>query len=142
MKEHTDKYLDGLAKKVIENVPLETPSFDFTKAIMSQVTALSTHKATVYKPLISKTGWGIIGIGFLSLVFFVLFGTPTETSAGLKTINISVLSNNKIINTLSNFKTSGFAMTKIVSYALILLGVMICIQIPFLKHHFNQRYKI
>jgi hypothetical protein len=141
MKEQTDKYLDELAKKVITNTVIESPSFDFTSSVMSQVAALSNNNVTIYKPLISKTGWVLILVGFLSLVFFALFGTQTESSGWLSTIDFSVLTNNKLTNTLMGFKPTGFAITKTFAYALMLFGVMICIQIPFLKHHLNQRFE-
>jgi hypothetical protein len=142
MNDQTDKYLDELAKKVIKDAPLETPSFNFTNAVMSQVAALNNNKITTYKPLISKTGWIFISIGILTLIFIILFGNKTESSGWLSTVDFSVLSNNKLSNTLLGFKTSGFAITKTLGYALVLFSVMVCIQIPFLKHHFNQRYKI
>ncbi len=33
-------------------------------------------------------------------------------------------------------------MPKYASYSIILFGLMICIQIPFLKHHLDKRFEI
>ncbi|AXP81791.1 hypothetical protein CJ739_2725 [Mariniflexile rhizosphaerae] len=141
MNEQTDKYLDQLAKKVMKDAPLETPSFDFTNTVMSQVSGLSHNKVIAYKPLISKTGWIFILVGFLILVFFVLFGNQTSSSGWLNTIDFSMFSNNGIAQALSNFKIPSFTISKTLTYAIVLFGVMVCIQISFLKHHFNQRFE-
>ncbi|HEX9601326.1 MAG TPA: hypothetical protein VF985_07550 [Mariniflexile sp.] len=141
MNEQTDKYLDQLAKKVMKDAPLETPSFNFTDTVMSQVSALSYKKVTEYKPLISKTGWVFILVGILILVFFVLFGNQTSSSGWSNTIDFSMLSNNTMTQALSNFKIPSFTISKTSTYAIVLFGVMLCIQISFLKHHFNQRFE-
>lgn len=141
MNEQTDKYLDQLAKKVMKDVPLEKPSFNFTNTVMSQVSGLNHNKVIAYKPLISKTGWIFILVGILILVFFVLFGNQTSSSGRLNTIDFSMFSNNAVAQALSNFKIPSFTISKTLTYAIVLFGVMVCIQIPFLKHHFNQRFE-
>lgn len=138
MKENADNFLDDLAKKVMKEAPIESPSFNFTDAVMLQVEALNKNQATVYKPLISKKTWVLILVSFLSIIIYIMFfGTQTETSGWLSKIDFSALSNNKLSYTLPSFKTS-----KIVIYAVVLFGIMFTIQIPFLKHHFNKRLEV
>lgn len=141
MNEQTDKYLDQLAKKVMKDASLETPSFDFTNIVMSQVSALSHKKVIAYKPLISKTGWIFILVGILILVFFVLFGNQTSSSGWLNTMGFSMFSNNAMTQVFLNFKIPSFTISKTLTYAIVFFGIMVCIQIPFLKHHFNQRFE-
>lgn len=133
MKENADKYLDNLTKKVIKETPLESPSFNFTRSLMSEVSTLNNNSITAYKPLISKTGWLVISVVFLMLIAYLLFGI--EGSSGwYNSLDLSVLSNNKVTNLLSEF-----SMPKTLTYAVVLFGLMFCIQIPLLKSYFNQR---
>ncbi len=44
MKENADKHLDDLSRKVIGKSAIESPSFDFTKTIMSQIKTLETFR--------------------------------------------------------------------------------------------------
>ncbi|GAA3626678.1 hypothetical protein [Flavivirga jejuensis] len=135
MNENADKYLEDLTKKVIKETPLENPSFNFTTSVMSQVTEeLSNNSVTAYKPLISKMGWGIISIVFLALIACMLFDTQETSTHWLNSIDLSVLYNNKVTSVLS-----GFSIPKTLTYAVVLFGLMFCIQIPLLKSHFNQR---
>lgn len=138
MQDKTDKNLDNLTKKVIKSGALESPSFNFTDAVMSQVKALDKNQLTVYKPLISKKMWALILVSFLSILVYILFfGTQTEPSGWLSTVDFSALTNNSVSNSLSSFKLS-----KTVMYTIVLFGIMFCIQIPFLKNHFDKRFEV
>tara|TARA_R110002049_G_scaffold137695_2_gene297737 strand:+ start:1614 stop:2030 length:417 start_codon:yes stop_codon:yes gene_type:complete len=135
MQDKADKYLDDLTKKVFKETSIESPSFNFTDAVMSQVNALSKSHVTVYKPLISKTTWFLILVGFLAItIYALLYGSQTDSISWLSKLDFSFFSNNAVSNTLSSLKLS-----KTVMYAIVLFGLMFCVQIPFLKHHFNQR---
>lgn len=138
MKENVNKYLDNLSKKVITGSNIESPSFNFTNVVMSQIESLSKNQATVYKPLISKTIWVFILIGVVAIISYVLFsGNQSESASWLSEFNFSLLSNNSLINSISNFKIS-----KTFMYAVVFLGIMICIQVPILKNHFDKRFNI
>lgn len=137
MKDRVAKNIDELAGKVMKSSSLETPSFNFTDSVMSKVLALSANKVTVYKPLISKTAWAFIAIGFIATIIFVIFGTQTEPSD----IDFSFLLNHKLTHAMANFNIPNFTITKTFAYAFVFFALMICVQIPILKHHFNQRYK-
>ena len=135
MKENVDKYLEDLTEKVIKDRSIESPSFNFTDKVMSQVNTVNESKTLVYKPLISKTTWVLIAIGFLAIMLYLLlFETQTEPSGWLHKINFGVLSSKEI--SFPSFKVS-----KTLMYAVVLFGVMFSIQIPFLKHHFDKRLK-
>ncbi|AUP78240.1 hypothetical protein [Flavivirga eckloniae] len=134
MNENADKYLDDLTKKVIKEEPLERPSFNFTASVMSQVTALSRDDVTVYKPLISKTGWLAISTVFLALIGYLLFGIEQESSSWLSSLDFSALFNNKVTDLLS-----AVSIPKTLVYAIVLFGLMFGIQIPLLKNYFNRR---
>ena len=136
MNQQEDKYLDHLAKKVMKEASLESPSFNFTNAVMSQVKAFETNTATMYKPLISKTGWLFISAILLGVISYAIFGTNTADSGWLSRVDLSVLSNFKVTNLLS-----GVAIPKTVTYAVVLFGLMLSVQILFLKRHLNKQFE-
>lgn len=137
MKENDDKHLEDFAKKIIKKAALEHPSIHFTSEIMSRVEALNKSDVTAYKPLISKNIWVLIGIGFVALCAYLVLGTETQQESWMGTLNFSALANNKISHILS-----GFTMSKTLMYAVALFGLMLCIQIPFLKNHFDKRLEM
>ncbi|MDD7885230.1 hypothetical protein [Flavivirga sp. 57AJ16] len=132
MNENADKYLDNITKKVIKDAHLESPSFNFTASVMSQV---KEHRSmTVYKPLISKTGWVVISVVFLTLMACMFFGIQEKSISWFGSLDLSLLSNNKVVNLIS-----GFSVPNTLTYAIVLFGLMLCVQVFFLKNHFNRR---
>ena len=137
MKEETNKHLDYLTKKLITKGGVESPSFNFTDAVMSIVENLSKNEITVYKSLISKRTWILILIGFSAIILYTLFfGSQTESTGWMSKIDMSVLSNNSISNTLSSLR-----IPKTFMYAMVFFGLMIFIQIPLLKNYLNKRFE-
>lgn len=131
MSNKETKNIDDLVKKMMASTSPEKPSLNFTDTVMSQIYALNTSKAFVYKPLISKSAWVFIAIGFVAVIFFVVFISSSEPSGWLKVLN----------NTLSDLKFTSFKISKTAAYAFILLGLMVCVQVSLLKHHIDKRYK-
>lgn len=136
MDHNTDKHIEKLVDKMMKETTLEKPSFGFTSQVMSQVLDVKTSQATVYKPLLSKKVWFVIFVGILLIIIFSIFGTKTENTGWLSRLNVNVLDNIEIKRPFSDFSISKTAM-----YAIVLFGFMICVQIPFLKHYFNQRFE-
>ncbi|PIA82246.1 hypothetical protein BFR04_10790 [Gaetbulibacter sp. 4G1] len=132
MKENEDKYLDDFTKKIIKKASLESPSIHFTSEIMSQVKALNKSKVIAYKPLISKQTWVLIALSFIGLCIYLIFGTETHQSSWLGSLDFS-----KFTNVLS-----GFTISKTLMYAIAFFGLMLCIQIPVLKNHFDKQYEV
>jgi len=138
MKDNEDKYLDDLNRKIITEGSIESPSLNFTDLVMSQIELISSSTKIIYKPLISKTNWILILIGFSALVVYVcVTGVEINSSGWLSEISNSILSKNKISQLLPGLK-----MSKTVIYTIILFGIMFSIQIPILKHYLNKRFEI
>ena len=129
MKENADKYLDELSRKVMGKSSVESPSFDFTSVVMSQIEALNSSR-TVYKPLISKWMWSFISLCVITVFGYVIFGNSTSESKWLRDLNLEGVS----FNPFSEFNPS-----QTVTYALLLFVIMLCIQIPLLKRYFDKR---
>jgi hypothetical protein len=131
MKENANKHIDQFVDKVMKTSKLETPSFNFTAKVMSQITETSRSTVTVYKPLISKTVWGILLVLGAVLVVFSIFSKDNTTLGWFDKLDIS-----KVFNVFSGIEISQTTM-----YSLLMFGVMLFIQIPILKHYFNKRFE-
>ncbi|WP_430408618.1 hypothetical protein [Kordia sp.] len=66
--EAENKKLDQFTKEVIQDAGLATPSVDFLANVMAEVSKEKVP-VKVYKPLINKVGWLIIGTLFLIFSF-------------------------------------------------------------------------
>ncbi|MEY8868247.1 hypothetical protein AB9K24_01975 [Meridianimaribacter flavus] len=138
MKENENKYVEAFTDKVLKDTKLESPSFDFTDAVMSQVEAIQYSKATRYKPLISKPVWAVIAIGFLSFVAYLLFQKNTTSSSEWFTnIDFSLVFDNALTKLFSNLQFSNIFV-----YAMLLFAIMLCVQISWLKNYFDKRLSV
>ena len=131
MNEQTKKHIETFIDKAMKSSTLETPSFDFTAKVMSQVTATSKSSVTVYKPLFSKSAWVIMLLSTVGIITFSLFSNDTFTLGWFEKVDIS-----KVSNLFSEIKISQTAM-----YSLLMFAVMLFIQIPLLKHYFDKRFE-
>lgn len=136
MKENADKLLNELAKKVLHERNLESPSYNFTEHVMSRVNALKDSKITTYQPLISKRNWILIGIAFVLTIAYIIYSKDGTTTNWIDAFDMSVLTNNKVSSAVS-----GFNISQTLAYALGLFALMICVQVTYLKHHFNKRFE-
>ena len=134
MNEKTDKQLEALVSKTMKQSTLESPSFDFTAHVMSQVNVVTQSQSTVYQPLISKRVWAVLfGVVVALLAYILLFG-QAQSTGWFSNINFSMLNTDKISNPFS-----GFQFYKTTVYAISLFALMLLIQIPILKNYFNKR---
>lgn len=137
MNQQEDKYLDQIAEKIMKDASLESPSFNFTDAVMSRVEALEGNNAVItYKPLISKVGWFFILITLLGAIAYVLFGSNAESLGWLNGIDFSAFPSLKNVNILS-----GITIPKTVTYSVVLFGFMLSIQIFYIKRHLNKPFE-
>lgn len=137
MKAKADKEIEKLIDKMMKETTLESPSFDFTAQVMSQVLKIKTNKVTVYKPLISKWIWYGIFISMLGLIAYLSFNDSVVTDGLLEKYNFGILPKFSISNIFS-----GLHFSRTTLYACILLTVMLFIQIPILKHHMDKRLEV
>jgi hypothetical protein len=131
MKEN-DKEIENLIEKMMSENTLESPSFDFTSKIMSQVLMAEKSKIKAYKPLISKTTWIFIGISLVALTAYTLYSNND-------------ISNFEIAKTYSDKASalfSGIHFSTNVLYALLVVPFMVLIQIGVLKNYFDKKYEL
>lgn len=133
MEDNTNKKLDSFAKRRIKELNLESPSKDFTNAIMDTIADLEAKKVTVYQPLISKKVW--LGIAALIVgVFFIPFQTQEGSVLNKVSIDLSFLES---INVSGLF--DGLAVSSTTFYAMLLFSIMGFVQIFYIKGYFNKR---
>lgn len=136
MDSKIDKHLEKLVDNTMKKSILESPSSDFTNVVMAQVNAMQKSAVTTYQPLISKPWWFAISVMALMVVLFIIFGSSTNDPIWLGFIDLSVFTDNKLSMSLSGFKVS-----KIVMYSVLLFGIMLLIQVPILKNYFDKRFE-
>lgn len=132
MKIKEDKNIENLVEKMMSDSSLETPSFDFTSRIMSQVLA-TDKKPIYYKPVISKRGWFVIFAAIAGLITWFIFNGNSQNGTG-SGFDLSFINTDKVFKALNGFQFSG-TTTNIVLLAML----MMFIQIILLKGYLNKR---
>jgi hypothetical protein len=134
MKANEDKNMAQYVRVVIKEMPLESPSHDFTAKVMANVLAIEKSKATVYKPLISKTGWILIFGGIIAAIgYFILNdGTPVEGQAWWFDHRAK-----DFIKTFGEVHLFQFPQTTI--NVIVVSTILILLQITLLKNYLDKR---
>lgn len=105
---------------------------DFTSKIMSHVLESEKSKSKVYKPLISKTTWILIGIALAFLFIYNVYFVGTENN-----LDIGKSYTDKI-----SAIVSGIHISKTIIYAILIVPFMILIQVGVLKNYFDKKYEL
>jgi len=136
MEANNKEKLDGLIRKSVKEAGLESPSVDFTKNLMTKIKVASKQESvTVYKPLISKVGWGILAIIVLALSVFALDQKLDIQLAWLEKMNMGALPKVQLLDTLPNF-----GLSNIFFYSILIFAVFAVIQLVLLKQRLDRQY--
>jgi len=131
MKDNIENLLDELSEKIVIASDLETPSLDFTANIMSNINVETKQsESTIYKPLISKKAWL-----FITLVFILVLAYALSVNT---TANISWFTDVNFMPSMSNL-FSKLSFSKTVVYAIVFLTLMLFVQVPLLKKHYDNQ---
>ncbi len=130
----TDKELEKLVDKMMEEVPLESPSSNFTHLVMQEVAKVQ-QTAAAYKPLISKRTIFIV-LGALGVLGYYLFSLNTGSN---ESIEAYIQPINDAKNWISNALPT-LQFSKTLSYIIGAIGAMVCFQTFMLKRYFNNRW--
>ncbi|MEX0362507.1 MAG: hypothetical protein AB3N10_16130 [Allomuricauda sp.] len=129
-----DKELERLVDKMMEEAPLETPSSNFTYAVMQEVTKLQRSMAE-YKPVMSIKSI-LIALGMLGIFGFYLFTTNSATTPAEGQV-FQLLSDAK---SWFSTKMPQLQISKTFSYMVGTIGLVVCFQAFVLKRYFNKRW--
>ena len=128
-----NKKLDAFLKKQIQEMPLESPSKNFTSNIMDILNDEQVSVKIQYKPLISKKIW----LAVAAVIVAVMFIPFQKQEGGLLekvTIDFSFLEKVSFSGLLDGVNVSTTAF-----YGLLFFAVMILIQITYLKQYVNRK---
>lgn len=131
MKE--DKNIKDFTKYLMDEIDVDTPSENFLTNVLKSIEIEAEIKSVKpYKPLISKSVWGLIAILFIALIVFVVTGS-TVNHYLIEVIDV------KIINDLSEidlFKNIHFSKT--FTFSFMLFSAFVMIQLFVIKNYFNK----
>jgi hypothetical protein len=121
-------------KHLVEEAGLEIPSANFLNNVMEQIELSAIEISPVYKPLISKKSWFVIGLVVTVLLCTIPFLNDNKESI-LSTIDFSFF--NKI-----SFKNpfSDFTFHKTTIYGILFLALLFLIQITILKRRIDRQF--
>ncbi|WP_166921528.1 hypothetical protein [Flavobacterium poyangense] len=131
MKE-SDKNIENLIDEMMSETTLDSPSVDFTSKVMAQVLVAEQSKTKIYKPLISRFTWFMIGFGLIALVVYSSFFARTYYN-----LEIGKTYADKI-----SALFSGIHFSENVLYAILVVPFMMLIQLGLLKNYFDKKYKL
>lgn len=133
MEENKNKQLDAFLKKQIQEMPLESPSQNFTSNIMDILNDERVSVKIQYKPLISKKIWLAVAAVIVAVVFI-----PFQKKEGglleKVTLDFSFLEKVSFSGLLDGVSVSTTAF-----YGLLFFAMMILIQITYLKAYVNKK---
>ncbi len=133
MEENKNQQIDAFLKKQLQEIPLESPSKNFTSNIMDVLQEKESSIATLNKPLISKKVWIFVAAAIVA-VFFIPFQKTEDSLLNKVSLDFSFLEK---INLSGIF--DGISISSTSAYVAFFFTIMIFIQVVFLKNHFNKR---
>jgi len=133
MKDNLDDKLDYLSSNIMKEIPLESPSKNFTNAVMSVIDMSVIEVKSEYKPLISNLAWGIIGFVFLAF-FAILFQNDSNSiSFGFEYFNTIEFNAQQFISNLS----PKIYLSNIYVYAIVATISLFIGQIIFIANRYS-----
>ncbi|SHH02423.1 hypothetical protein [Flagellimonas flava] len=128
-----DKNLEKLIDQLMEEVPLDTPSVDFTSNVLKEVESVVDSKIK-YKSLISKKTIAFVLAGLCLSLWYVGAWNGNMGEDGSLLVTYLTDSGKWASQFLSQFQFS-----KTLSYSIVAIGAMICFQSLLLKRYFTNR---
>lgn len=126
--------IHAFTKKYVQEIPLETPSLDFTSNLMQKIGELQPFKSAItYKPLISKKAWFIVFAAIIAVVL-IPFKSSQESLFNLPELNFSFLEKLNFSGLLDNINISNTTL-----YFAITFSVLVSIQLFYLKGYFEKQ---
>ena len=131
--DNTDKNNDIIARNLIKQGGLETPSKQFMETVMGEVNTLSVSTSVTYKPLLSKKTGLIIALMTFGVIVFIL-------TNGQYFEELSFMPELSFFNNLSlKIDMPEFNIPKQALYSIVFFGLLFLIQFTFLKRHLENR---
>ncbi len=123
-------------ERLVKEAGLDNPSPGFMQNVMKQIEVSESKTSYVYTPLISKSGWCIIGLITVAVIFTLTF-LPDTTESVSKTIDFSFLNSIHIKNPIS-----GLVLPKTTIYGVLFLGILFFVQVTLLKKRIDRSFSM
>jgi hypothetical protein len=133
MEENKQKHIDAFLQKQIQDLPLESPSKDFTSNIMHTIQQEESSVVLTYKPLISKKVWFLVAAA-IAAIFFIPFQKKEGGWLEKVSFDFSFIEEINLSEWLS-----GLSVSTTVFYGLLFFAIMILVQVIYLKGYFDKR---
>ena len=121
-----EKQFDDFIRKIVRDTGLEQPVPDLRNNIMLQIR--STYSRTANRALIPKSGWAI-----LTFALAAFSGLVYYNPLGVKALAFEVFPRD-----LGDYFGEPSSVTL---YAVIVLGLMMCLQVVLLKRRIERTYE-
>lgn len=133
MEENKNTQVNAFLKRQIQELPLETPSKNFTSNIMNVLNDEKVYTTIQYKPLISKKIWFVAAAAIIAI-----FLIPFQKREGglLEKVSIDLSFADKI--SFSGL-LEGLTVSNTAFYGLLFFAIMVFIQVVYLKGQFDKK---
>lgn len=121
--------------KALREVPMESPSLNFTSKVMEQIETIPKKNTIVYRPPIPNYMWLCIGLCIVSVFALVFFYGVSEESAWFALVDLDKFLKIRWLVSLATVKVS----TTLV-YGVVGFSFFVCLQIVLLKRYFDKRF--
>lgn len=132
MENKSEKNIDALTCKLLDNAFPESVSSDFTSRVMMEVHALQKKKSYSYQPPISRSGWITIFVMMGGLVVWLLLGPEKVNTIAGANENLNYV--NKLIGFFNSFQLSDD-----IARILLLASAMMGVQLILLYRYLNGK---
>lgn len=132
-----DKNIEEFSKFIIKEAGTEVPSNDFVNNVINTIGfEISKSTVTIYKPLINKQTWLLIGVVLIGLGIYV-FASIAESSIMLQTIDVSFLNRFNSINIFEKMK-----LPTVFVFSSVLFSILVLVQLTVIKKFLNSENSI
>ncbi len=129
----TEKDLKELLDVAFKDVDLDSPSVNFTDAVMKQIQVSEEKAVFEYKPIISKKVLGSIVVLFIVLLGFLTFQLDATSNGWFS----QVLTSKWMFEI--NLPKFEIPFSRILVYTIGSMGLLIMVQTTLLKGYFDKR---
>ena len=133
MDKYKEKELDALIDRVMGETPMDSPSKNFTKNLMSKIEAQTAKEVLQYKPLLpKKVLTAIVAVFIAAFILGLTYYAPKGGQSWFPTVDFDPYFE-KAFGWMKFYTSSKAAL-----YAIVLFGVMFLVQFPWLKRYIDR----
>jgi hypothetical protein len=133
----TEKDIEEFTKYIMKEANVEEPSTDFLNKVMNSVKLESElSKTRVYQPLISKSAWAAIAVGFIVLCFIIITGNFQDTVL-IPNVHFTLFDQISSINLFERIHLSDTF-----TFGFVLFSFLVILQLIVIKNYFNKQRMI